>query len=171
MYGLADRITRSDTAAGTGEEGLLVPLFPHAGVMVLEQQGSSILELVRACVGTSCATVSAADAATALAQLPTAQPGVVVIDQSLDPAEAELLAGGAFDVAAELFAHRGDQLAAVVTLAARAEAFVQRGSEHRHRHGLVDRGFDRPPPLARVRNPAREFGERGILGQGCRRQV
>jgi len=97
MYGLADRITRSDTAAGTGEEGLLVPLFPHAGVMVLEQQGSSILELVRACVGTSCATVSAADAATALAQLPTAQPGVVVIDQSLDPAEAELLAGGLAD--------------------------------------------------------------------------
>ena len=63
----------------------------------LEQQGSSILELVRACVGTSCATVSAADAATALAQLPTAQPGVVVIDQSLDPAEAELLAGGLAD--------------------------------------------------------------------------
>src|SRR5947209_5825530 len=72
--------------------------------------------------------------------------------------EAELLAGGALDVAAELLAHRGDQLAAVVTLAARAEAFVQRRAQHVGRDALVDGGQHRPAPLAGIGDPPAEFG-------------
>jgi hypothetical protein len=95
MYGLADRIIRSDTRIEIDPaEGALVPLFPHAGVMVLEPESSTLTDLVRACVGASRTVVTAKDAGAALSELPAARPGVVVIDLGVDPAEVELLAGG-----------------------------------------------------------------------------
>jgi hypothetical protein len=95
MYGLADRIVRSDTRVEIDPaEGALVPLFPHTGVLVLEPESSTMTDLVRACVGAACAVVTAQHAGSALLELPTARPGVVVIDLGVDPAEVELLADG-----------------------------------------------------------------------------
>src|ERR1700678_3676984 len=64
-------------------------------------------------------------------------------------------------VAAELLAHRRQQLVAVDGLAARSEASEQRGAEHVRRHALVDRGQHRPATLARVRDAAGELVELG----------
>ena len=51
----------------------------------------------------------------------------------------------------------GQHLVGEVVLAARAEAFVQRGTENRGRDRLVDGRRDRPASLARVRHPAGEL--------------
>ena len=42
------------------------------------------------------------------------------------------------DVPAELVAHGREQLVREIGFAARAEALVQRGSQHRRRHRFVD---------------------------------
>ena len=60
-------------------------------------------------------------------------------------------------VAAELEAHRREQLVLEVRFTARAESLVERGGQHRHRHGFVDRRLDRPATFARIRNPAGEL--------------
>ena len=76
-----------------------------------------------------------------------------------------------FQVSAELKAHGREQFVLEVRLAARGEAFVERRGEHGHRHAFVDGGLDRPAAFARIRDSAREFGERGIFDQRGRRQV
>src|SRR2546421_1515530 len=53
------------------------------------------------------------------------------------PSAERLFACMLLQVAAELVAHRREQLVGVVGLAARAEALVQRGAQHRGGHGLV----------------------------------
>jgi len=58
-----------------------------------------------------------------------------------------------------------------VGLAARTEPFVEGGGEDRRRHCFVDGGLDRPAPFARIRDPARELCERGVVGEGRGRQV
>src|SRR5215472_14282876 len=65
----------------------------------------------------------------------------------------------------EFVAHGGEQLVGECRLAARAETFVERGRKNWSRHGLVDRGLDRPASFPRVGDPARKVIERGILGQ------
>ena len=66
-------------------------------------------------------------------------------------------AGRLLDVSAELEAHRRQQLVLEVRLAARAEALVERGGQHRRRHGFVDRGLDRPAAFAGVGDAAGEL--------------
>ena len=60
-------------------------------------------------------------------------------------------------MAAELVTQGGQHLVGEVGLAARAEAFVERGTENGNRNRLVDGRPDRPAPLARVRHPASEL--------------
>ena len=69
------------------------------------------------------------------------------------------------EMPAELVAHGRQQLVAEVRLAARAEALVQRGGENGRRHRLVDRGLDRPPPLAGIRHAPLEALERRVLDE------
>ena len=72
-------------------------------------------------------------------------------------------------VAAEFVAHRGQHLVGEVGLAARAEAFVQRGAEDRGRHDFVDGGRDRPAPLARIGHAAGEARQVRALRRARRR--
>ena len=98
------------------------------------------------------------------AHLPAGRPGRHVPHRvggrPPEPRRAEALrperslAGRQLDVAAELLAHRRQQLVGVDRLAAAAEPREQRGRQHRRRHALVDGGLDRPPALAGVRHPA-----------------
>ena len=75
-------------------------------------------------------------------------------------------------VAAELEAHRREQLVLEVRLAARAEALVQGRGEDRRRHCLVDGGLDRPAPLARIGDAAGELRTAsGSFDQRCRGQI
>jgi len=95
MYGLADRITRSDSPfEGDSAGAEIVPLFPRTGVLVLERDGSTTVELVRVCLGDTCAIAVAADAAGALAQVPDVRPGVILIDLRIDPAAVDVLVDG-----------------------------------------------------------------------------
>jgi hypothetical protein len=95
MYGLADRITRSDTPIDTdASESNVVPLFGHAGVLVLERDGSTTVDLVRACLGDSCRLAVASGSTDALAQMPVIRPGVVIIDLGIDPTDVDVLVAG-----------------------------------------------------------------------------
>src|SRR5215470_1159218 len=67
--------------------------------------------------------------------------------------------------------HRGQQFVGIVGFTARAEALVQRGGEHRSRHGFVDCRFDRPSAFAGVRHPSGKLRKARILDQGSRREV
>src|SRR5215469_4224444 len=58
------------------------------------------------------------------------------------------LFGRFLEVAAELIAHGREQLVLEFCAAARAEALVERGGEHRCGDALVDPRFDRPAPFA-----------------------
>src|SRR5438094_6189094 len=82
-----------------------------------------------------------------------------------------LLAARFLEVPAELVTHGRKQLLLKIGLAARAEALVERGRENGYGHGLVDGGFDCPSSLARIRHPALEARERGVLEQRGRREV
>src|SRR5262252_2937868 len=72
---------------------------------------------------------------------------------------------------AESVAHRRQELIGKVRLASRAEALVQRGGEHRRRHGLVDRRLDGPAAFAGIRYAPGELRERGILDERGRREI
>src|SRR5215475_13346007 len=66
-------------------------------------------------------------------------------------------------VPAEFVAHRRQQLVCKRGFAARAEAFVKGGREHRHRYGLIDRGLDGPAPLSGIGDLADKVAEPGVL--------
>src|SRR5262249_7846949 len=55
---------------------------------------------------------------------------------------------GFFQMAAELIAHRREQLVGEIRLAAGAESLIERRAQNVSRRRLVDGGFDRPTPLA-----------------------
>ena len=74
-------------------------------------------------------------------------------------------------MAAELVAHRREQLVGEVGLAARAEALVERRGEDRRRHGFVDGGLDRPAAFAGIGDAAGEFRQCGIACRARRGQV
>src|SRR3954469_22264547 len=57
---------------------------------------------------------------------------------------------------AKLEAHGRHQLVGEISLAARRETLIQRGAEHRHRHGFVDGSGNSPAALARIRYPPLE---------------
>src|SRR5262249_21286563 len=60
----------------------------------------------------------------------------------LDSFMFDSLFRGFFEMSTELETHRREQLVLIVRFAARAEALIERGGKHRHRHGLVDSGLD-----------------------------
>ena len=66
-------------------------------------------------------------------------------------------------MATELVAHRRQQLAGELAEAARLEPLVERGSDHRGGHALVDRREHRPAALSGVAHPTGELGEVGRL--------
>src|SRR4051794_22410736 len=79
--------------------------------------------------------------------------------------------GRALHVAAELLAHRREDLAGEVGLPTRGEALEERGGEHAGGHALLDRRLDRPPALARVGHVAGEALELRGLREGGREEV
>src|SRR3954451_25273051 len=74
-------------------------------------------------------------------------------------------------VAAELLAHRREDLVAEVAEPARGEALVEGGGEDRRRDALVDRRDRGPAALAGVGDAAAEVGEVGRFPQRRRGQV
>jgi hypothetical protein len=74
-----------------------------------------------------------------------------------------LLVGRFFRMSAELESHGRQNFVLKFRLTTRGEALIEYRGENVHRNGLVNRGLDRPPALARVRDLAHEFRERGIL--------
>ena len=54
-----------------------------------------------------------------------------------------------------------------IRFAARGESLVERGGEHRHGHGFVNRRLDGPAPFAGVRNPPGESSSSGPWQGGC----
>ena len=72
------------------------------------------------------------------------------------------------DVTAEPVAHRREHPVGEVGLAARVEALVEGRGQHVRRHGLVDRGRERPAALAGIRDPALVGAELRILEEGAR---
>src|SRR2546428_2126725 len=79
--------------------------------------------------------------------------------------------GGFFQVSTELIAQSREQFICEICLAARAKTLIQGGRQDVNGHGLVDGGLNRPAPLARVRNPPREFRQSRIRDQGGRREI
>src|SRR5215831_9048787 len=74
---------------------------------------------------------------------------------------------GFFEMSAELETHRREQLVLIIRLAARTEALIERGGEHRHRYGLVDGGLDCPASFTGVGHAACKLLQVGILHK-CR---
>src|SRR4051794_5074959 len=68
-------------------------------------------------------------------------------------------------VAAELEAHRGQELVGELGLAARLEAAEQGGAQHGSGNRFVDRGLQRPATFAGVADPAGESFEVRALEQ------
>jgi CheY-like chemotaxis protein len=102
MYGLTDRITRTDPAASTPGSGLapVIPLFPRASVLVVDHNPST-LQLIRTCLDDSCHIAVARDGGEALEQVHSVRPAVVLLDTSIDERETQLFAEGLADAGLE----------------------------------------------------------------------
>ena len=70
-----------------------------------------------------------------------------------DTCSASSSCGGLFQVLAERIAQSREQFICKICSATRAKTLIQRGCQDVSGHGLVDGGFDRLAPLARVRHP------------------
>src|SRR6516225_1900452 len=64
-----------------------------------------------------------------------------------------LVAGFLFHMPAKLVTHRGQDLARKIVFAARGEALVKRGAEHRRGRGGLNGGEDRPSAFPGIGNP------------------
>jgi cyclic di-GMP phosphodiesterase len=102
MYGLTDRITRTDPIATTPGAGLapVIPLFPRASVLVVDRDPST-LQLIRTCLDDSCHIAVARDGREALEQVHSVRPAVVLLDTSIDEREIHLVAEGLADAGLE----------------------------------------------------------------------
>jgi putative two-component system response regulator len=102
MYGLTDRITRTDTAASTPGSGLapVITLSPRASVLVVDHDPST-LQLIRTCLDDSCHIAVARDGGEALEQVHSVRPAVVLLDTSIDEREIQLIAEGLADAGLE----------------------------------------------------------------------
>ncbi|CAO5247632.1 hypothetical protein FAGKG844_420034 [Frankia sp. AgKG'84/4] len=69
-------------------------------------------------------------------------------------------------VAAELLAHRGEDLVREQAFPAGAEPLVERRRQHMGGHALLDRGQHRPAALTGVGDPAAELRQLGVGVQG-----
>ena len=65
-------------------------------------------------------------------------------------------------MSAELKTHGGEQFVGEIRLAPGAKAFLQSRGPNMGGHGLIDGGFDRPPPLPGIPYPAREPRKVGV---------
>ena len=102
MYGLTDRITRTDPIATTHGAGLapVIPLFPCASVLVVDHDPST-LQLIRTCLEDFCHIAVARDCGEALEQVHSVRPSVVVLGTSIEEREIELVADGLADAGLE----------------------------------------------------------------------
>src|SRR6266513_1389338 len=100
--------------------------------------------------------------------VPPTSPARII---TVRPRPSALPPGRPLDVAAELLAHRREDLLGEGVVLPRSEADVERGGEHVHRDALFDRRHDRPAPLARVGDHARVVRERRVLDEGLRGEV
>jgi CheY-like chemotaxis protein len=102
MYGLADRITRTDPAASIPGSGLapVIPMFPRASVLVVDHDPST-LQLIRTCLDDSCHIAVARDGGEALEQVQSVRPAVVLLDTGIDEREIQLFAEGLADAGLE----------------------------------------------------------------------
>jgi len=102
MYGLTDRITRTDPAASIPGSGLapVIPLFPRASVLVVDHEAST-LQLIRTCLDDSCHIAVARDGGEALEQMHSVRPAVILIDTGIDEREFQLFAEGLADAGLE----------------------------------------------------------------------
>src|SRR5215468_9038637 len=87
--------------------------------------------------------------------------GLLIVKSSV----LRLVARALLEMPAELVAHRREQLVSEVGLAARAETLVEGGRQDVSRHGLVDRGLDRPAPFSGVRHAPGELRQRRVPKQ------
>jgi hypothetical protein len=90
MYGLADRLSTSDTSSRT--DGRLIELFPRAAVLVIERDPSTSA-LIQP-LAAHCDIAVAGGAHEALAVLHGVRPAVILIDLSIHPQDVDALAGG-----------------------------------------------------------------------------
>ncbi len=82
-----------------------------------------------------------------------------------------LFADWLFQVAAKLVAHRRQKLVLEISVAARAEPFVERGRQYRGRRALIDGRLDRPAAFAGIGHAASKLGQRRVRLQSGRGQV
>ena len=102
MYGLTDRITRTDPTATSAGSGLapVIPLFPRGSVLVVDRDPSA-LQLIRTCLEDFCHIAVARDCGEALEQVHSVRPSVVVLGTSIEEREIELVADGLADAGLE----------------------------------------------------------------------
>jgi CheY-like chemotaxis protein len=102
MYGLTDRITRTDPTSTTAGAGLapVIPLFARPSVLVVDRDPST-LQLIRTCLDDSCHIAVARDGGEALEQVHSVRPAVVLLDTSIDEREIALVAEGLADAGLE----------------------------------------------------------------------
>ena len=102
MYGLTDRITRTDPISTTPGAGLapVIPLFARASVLVVDHDPST-LQLIRTCLDDSCHIAVARDGGEALEQVHSVRPAVVLLDTGIDEREIALIAEGLADAGLE----------------------------------------------------------------------
>src|SRR5680860_512178 len=74
-------------------------------------------------------------------------------------------------VASELIAHGGQQFGGVALVLPTDEPHLQGKRDHRRANLQVDRLFHRPAAFPRIRHPAFDSLELGILLEGCRGQI
>src|ERR1700726_3283556 len=79
--------------------------------------------------------------------------------------------GRAFDVAAETFAHGGEDLLGKGVFLARTETGVERNRKDFGGYSFLERGRDRPTPFARIFDEARVTSELAITRQCGRSQI
>jgi CheY-like chemotaxis protein len=87
MYGLTDRIVRTDTL-GDAVVAASAPVVPLTvgSVMVIDRD-PSMLSVVRRCLDSICDIAVARDAAEVLSQMAVLRPTALLLDLGLDPTE------------------------------------------------------------------------------------
>jgi CheY-like chemotaxis protein len=87
MYGLTDRITRTDTLgdAVVAASASVVPLT--VGSVMVVDRDPSMLSVVRRCLDAVCDIAVARDAAEVLSQMAVLRPTALLLDLGLDPTE------------------------------------------------------------------------------------
>ena len=87
MYGLTDRIVRTDTP-GDAVVAASAPVIPlTVGTVMVIDRDPSMLSVVRRCLDGICDIAVARDAAEVLSQMAVLRPTALLLDLGLDPTE------------------------------------------------------------------------------------